>query len=141
MNSAEKSHDGSLITVICVRHCQSAANAGEATRDPATIPLMPLGGQQALLLASSLSITPTLIVSSPYSRAEQTALPLRQRFPAADYEVWPVQEFTYLSPRDCGLATATQRLPLVAAYWDAAGRPSLKGENADMPGISGNASA
>ena len=99
-----------------VRHGESAANAGIATTDPATIPLTPAGRSQAEKLADTLE-RPDLIVVSPYLRTRQTAEPTISRFPDVPVEVWPVQEFTYLSPERCISTTAEQRRPMVEDYW------------------------
>ena len=99
-----------------VRHGESAANAGIATTDPATIPLTPAGRSQAEKLAATLE-QPDLIVVSPYLRTRQTAEPTISRFPDVPVEVWPVQEFTYLSPERCIGTTAEQRRPMVEGYW------------------------
>ncbi len=100
-----------------IRHGESAANAGIATTNPATIPLTLVGCDQAERVAAELSRRPDLIVVSPYLRTQQTAEPTVQRFPDVPVETWPVQEFTYLSPSRCIDMTAEQRRPLVEAYW------------------------
>ncbi len=100
-----------------VRHGESAANAGTATTDPATIPLTLRGHDQAQRVAAALSQRPDLIVVSPYLRTRNTAEPAMRRFPDVPVETWPVQEFTYLSPGRCTNTTAEQRRPLVEAYW------------------------
>ena len=100
-----------------VRHGESAANAGIATTDPATIPLTPAGRDQAQEVAIAFSQRPNLIVVSLYLRTRQTAEPTMDRFPDVLVETWPVQEFTYLSPGRCVATTAEQRRPLVDAYW------------------------
>lgn len=47
-----------------VRHGESAANAGSATTDPATIPLTLVGRDQAVRVAAGLLQKPDLIVVS-----------------------------------------------------------------------------
>ncbi|HEX3732950.1 MAG TPA: phosphoglycerate mutase family protein [Mycobacteriales bacterium] len=101
-----------------VRHGQSAANAGEATSDPATIPLTDVGHEQARKLARDIGWVPDLVVTSPFTRARQTARPLLDRCPQVATEVWPIHEFTYLASQRCANTTWQQRRPLVAAYWD-----------------------
>ncbi len=100
-----------------VRHGESAANAGIATTDPATIPLTLAGCDQAQRVAAVLPQRPDLIVVSAYLRTQQTAEPTMRRFPEVPVETWPVQEFTYLSPSRCIDTTAEQRQPVVEAYW------------------------
>jgi len=100
-----------------IRHGESAANAGAASDDPSDIPLTETGHHQARDFAGRLSGPPDLIVLSPFLRTRQTAEPTLTRFPASPVEIWPVQEFTYLSPGRCVGTTAAQRRPLVEAYW------------------------
>ena len=100
-----------------VRHGESAANAGEATRDHRTIPLSQLGEEQARAV-SIIIPRPQLIVTSPYLRARQTADPLMRLYPDVPVETWDcVHEFVYLSPRTCTGTTSAQRRPRVIAYW------------------------
>jgi probable phosphoglycerate mutase len=105
------------LTIHCYRHGESAANAGAATSDPALIPLTELGHQQAQALAATINTMPDLLVVSPFLRAQQTAVPLQQRYPQTQVVSWPVQEFTYLSPAKSAGTTAAQRRPRVQAYW------------------------
>lgn len=106
-----------MLIVRFVRHGESAANAGTATSDPALIPLTEHGLVQAQTVAESLDIAPDLIVMSPFERAQHTAIPTIQRFPGVPVEVWPVEEFTYLSPSRCLNTTAAERKPWVESYW------------------------
>lgn len=109
-----------VLTVKFVRHAESAANAGTATSDPALIPLTEQGLAQAQSVAESFVEAPDLIVISPFERAQDTALPTIQRFPECPVEVWPIQEFTYLSPARCFDTTALDRKPWVDSYWNLA---------------------
>lgn len=106
-----------MLTVHFVRHGESAANAGTATSDPALIPLTERGWEQARAVAETFSQAPALIVTSPYERAADTAKPSIERFPEVPVEVWPVEEFTYLSPSRCANTTAADRRPWVEGYW------------------------
>ena len=106
-----------MLTVHFVRHGESAANAGTATSDPALIPLTEKGWEQARAVAESFDQAPSLIVTSPYERAADTAKPTIQKFPGVPVEVWPVEEFTYLSPSRCANTTAADRKPWVDSYW------------------------
>jgi hypothetical protein len=58
--------------VRLIRHGESAANAGEATLDHATITLTPKGVEQAQLVALSFNHAPALIVASPFTRAHSS---------------------------------------------------------------------
>ncbi|MFI8376158.1 histidine phosphatase family protein [Pseudomonas helleri] len=106
-----------MLTVHFVRHGESAANAGNATSDPALIPLTDRVWEQAQAVAESFDQAPSLIVTSPFERAADTAKPTIQRFPGVPVEVWPVEEFTYLSPSRCANTTAADRKPWVDSYW------------------------
>ena len=53
--------------VRLIRHGESAANAGEASLDHATIPLTSKGVEQAYLVVCSFRSAPDLFVASPFS--------------------------------------------------------------------------
>lgn len=106
-----------MLTVRFYRHGESAANAGDASSDPALIPLTERGMAQSRGIAEALCVTPDLIVMSPFVRAQNTALPTIQKFPDCPVEVWPVEEFTYLSAVRCADTTAAMRRPWVESYW------------------------
>jgi len=103
--------------VWLIRHAESIGNAGLATSQPGTIPLTEKGVEQALRLADSFMQAPALIVTSPFTRTQQSAGPTIKRFPAARQEQWQVQEFSYLSPARYRDTTITDRRPLVEKYW------------------------
>jgi broad specificity phosphatase PhoE len=105
-------------TVYMVRHAESVSNIGLASSDPATIGLTSRGLAQAKQLARDWPEAPDLIVVSPYVRAQQTAVPLRERFSHVQTETWPVQEFTFFNLRNAAAITGEQRIPLVKAYWE-----------------------
>jgi 2,3-bisphosphoglycerate-dependent phosphoglycerate mutase len=105
------------LSVAFVRHGESTANAGFTTTDPSTIPLSATGQLQAFKWAESLKSPPSLLVVSPFLRARQTAEPLENRFRSLPMEIWPVQEFTYLSPVKSAGTTGAQRRPRVDSYW------------------------
>jgi broad specificity phosphatase PhoE len=100
-----------------IRHAQSAANAGLPTTDPGAIPLTQTGQRQALLLAEAITSSPDLIITSPFLRAMDTALPTAARYPDVPFEVWAVEEFTYLSPNRFAGTTQADRKPHVESYW------------------------
>ena len=108
----KKSH-----VIYVIRHGESQANAGQRTSDPATTPLTEHGHQQAQQVADTFIQAPQLIVTSSYLRTIQTAAPTCRRFPDVPCEVWPIHEFTYISPQRCINTTAAERQPLVAEYW------------------------
>lgn len=120
-----------MLKIYCFRHGESAANAGAATNNPDLIPLTDRGRAQAHALADSVVASPDLIVVSPFFRARQTAEPAIAKYPGVPVEIWPVQEFTYLSPVKSAETTASQRRPRVLAYWAAANVDYEDGDGAE----------
>ncbi|MEE4149857.1 histidine phosphatase family protein [Pseudomonas viridiflava] len=117
--------------VRLIRHGESAANAGEATLDHATIPLTPKGVEQAKLVALSFNHAPALIVASPFTRANSTAMATAAVFPHTPFETWPIQEFTYLEPARCTSTTVADRREWVEAYWAKADPDFTDGKGAE----------
>ena len=118
-------------TVRLIRHAQSAANAGLSTTAPDTIPLTDLGRLQAQALADSMTSVPDLIVASSFERAIDTALPTAQRYPDVPFEIWAVEEFTYLSPGRFAGTTQADRRPMVDTYWNAGDQSLIDGPGAE----------
>jgi broad specificity phosphatase PhoE len=114
-----------------IRHAESAANAGLPTTDPDSIPLTPEGLLQAQALARTITSTPNLIVSSPFERAKATALPTTDLFPGTPFEIWPVHEFTYLSPERLVGTTQSDRKPKADAYWQLGDMRFMDGPGAE----------
>jgi probable phosphoglycerate mutase len=106
-----------LTRVILVRHGQSLANAGGKTADHITNPLTDLGRLQSQTFAERLDCEPTLFITSPFLRAQQTAEPLQQRYPDVPVEEWPIHEFTFLNPSRHKGTSEEDRQPYVDAYW------------------------
>ncbi len=100
-----------------IRHGESTANAGSRSPDVASIELTAIGWNQARQLADSWTDAPDLIVTSPFLRARQTAEPTTKRFSTVPLEIWPIQEFTYLSPERWNGTSFAERRPFVEAYW------------------------
>lgn len=107
-------------TVRLTRHGESAANAGAASRDHASIPLTDKGIRQAQCVARSFAHAPALIVASAFSRAQDTARATAAVYPCVPFETWPIEEFTYLEPARCVNTTVAQRQGWVQAYWNKA---------------------
>ncbi len=103
--------------IILVRHGQSVTNAGGRSADQVSNPLTELGRAQAREFAERLDCKPTLFVISPFLRAQQTAEPLRQRFPDVPVEEWPIQEFSFLNSALHRGTSEADRETHVAAYW------------------------
>jgi probable phosphoglycerate mutase len=110
--------------VIFVRHGESTGNVGIPSFNLSQMSLTERGRAQADDVAASWQTAPTLIATSPYLRALQTAYPTEQRYPTAPVEVLPMEEFTYLEPSRWNGTTREQRLPIIEAYWDR-GDPSF----------------
>ncbi|WP_338154802.1 histidine phosphatase family protein [Burkholderia thailandensis] len=123
--------DAPVLRVACFRHGESAANAGDATHDPASIPLTEKGEQQALAISQCFADPPNIVIGSPFDRARQTAAPTLSRFPSTPIETWPIQEFTYLAPAKCVGTSAAQRRPWVEAYWDTSDPTLVDGPGAE----------
>ena len=106
-----------MTDVWLYRHAESLSNAGAKTLDPEGIPLTEHGHAQAAKLAESLTRTPQRIIASPFRRSMSTAAEILNRFPEADHEIWPIQEFTYLEPSSCVGTSWVERKPRIDAYW------------------------
>lgn len=117
--------------VRLIRHAESAANVGMATTTPDSIPLTDVGLRQARALAQSFTSIPGLIVSSPFVRAEATALPTSQRYPDAPFELWAVEEFTYLNPDRFSGSTQADRKPHAESYWESGDATMIDGPGAE----------
>lgn len=103
--------------IILVRHGQSVTNAGGRAADQVSNPLTELGRAQSREFAERLDCKPTLLVTSPFLRAQQTSEPLRQRFPDVPVEEWPIQEFSFLNPALHRGTSEADRESHVLAYW------------------------
>lgn len=114
-----------------MRHGESAANAGAATLDHASIPLTEKGIEQAKRVAQSVGRAPDLIVTSPFSRARASADATISIFPDAPFEIWQIEEFTYLDPTRCMNTTVGQRKAWVEQYWANADPSYIDGEGAE----------
>jgi 2,3-bisphosphoglycerate-dependent phosphoglycerate mutase len=103
--------------IILVRHGQSVTNAGGRAADQVNNPLTELGRAQSREFADRFDCRPTLFVTSPFLRAQQTSEPLRQRFPDVPAEEWPIQEFSFLNPLLYKGTSEADRESHVVAYW------------------------
>ncbi len=102
--------------VLLVRHGESASNAGLVTYEPAQIPLTRRGHAQARRFAELLGAPPARVLSSTYTRAVETARPVREEHGLIQ-EFAAVHEFTYLAPTRCIGTDRNDRRPWVEAYW------------------------
>lgn len=119
---------------IFIRHGQSTGNAGMPCHDLATIELTEKGWNQARRVATDWTETPSLIVTSPFLRTQQTAAPTIERFPDVPVEVWPIEEFTYLQPSRWNGTLAADRAPHLVRYWGEADPAYCDGEGAESFG-------
>lgn len=101
-----------------IRHAESSSNAGLPSEHPGSIPLTSKGIEQAEDLCTLITDPPELFVLSPYIRTQQTAKPVLEKFPAVPVEIWPIQEYDFLSPAKCAGTTVNERKPIVRAYWE-----------------------
>ncbi len=100
-----------------VRHGESESNANLPTTHPAHSALTATGVVQAQRVVHAFTQKPSLIVVSPFLRAQQTAEPTIAHFSPVACEEWPVYEFTYLDPAHYFQTTGEQRGPVAQSYW------------------------
>jgi broad specificity phosphatase PhoE len=104
--------------ILLIRHGQSVANAGGIPPDHIINPLTELGHAQAKAFADGFSCDPTLFLLSPFLRAQQTSIPLRERYPKVPIEEWPIQEFHYLNPARHNGTSEEQQMPHILEFWE-----------------------
>jgi broad specificity phosphatase PhoE len=112
-----------------IRHAQSLANIGGTTPDAAQIPLTELGWQQAHALLDRFDSVNHIIVS-PYMRTQHTAQPLLDRT-GLQAEIWPIEEFHYLSSVKYANTSVAERKHIVDAYWQNADIDYCDGDDAE----------
>jgi broad specificity phosphatase PhoE len=120
-----------LVAAWLIRHGESEGNAGFRSSDPASIALTDLGHRQAQAAARGIPTRPERIVTSSYVRAQQTAAPLRERYPDVETVEWPVEEFTFLPSADYRQTTARERARLAEKYWEEAKPRKTMGDGAE----------
>jgi len=116
---------------IFIRHGQSTGNIGIPCHDLALLELTELGWRQSREMAARWMEKPSLIVTSPYLRTQQTAAPTIERFPEVPVQVWPIQEFTYLQPSRWNGSRSAERMPAIERYWAEADTEFCDGEGAE----------
>lgn len=114
-----------------IRHGESESNAGLRTESDRTNPLSLKGQAEALLIPDAFERAPSLVVTSPYIRTLQTALPLLRRFPQVPHEEWPVQEYTWLSTLRRRNTTSQERIPWAKAHFERFDPHLVDGEGAE----------
>ena len=116
---------------VFIRHGQSTGNAGIPAHDLALLELTELGWKQSREVAASWTETPSLIVTSPYLRTQQTAAATIERFADVAVKVWPIQEFTYLQPSRWNGTRSSERMPVIERYWAEADPEYCDGEGTE----------
>ncbi len=114
-----------------IRHGQSTANVGQPIAKRGIPPLTDLGWQQAHAIAEWFPTEPDLIVATPFVRAQQTAEPLRARFPSVDYAIWEAQEYSPLNKRWYTNTRTSERSPLFLKFFDDADPHHDNGDGAE----------
>jgi len=94
------------------------ANAGEVAVDRGSTVLTPKGQEQAKAVALRITKRPDLIVVTPYLRTQQTAQPLRQRFPDVPCETFDLYEYSAIADQNYVGRTSLQRSPQMKAIWE-----------------------
>lgn len=100
-----------------IRHGESSIDTAFAFSTFAGAPLTQRGHQQAHQVAALFTESPSVVVTSSFLRAQQTAQPTLQRFPQLRAEEWPIQEFTYLAFPTDRAVTKAELQPQTEAYW------------------------
>jgi 2,3-bisphosphoglycerate-dependent phosphoglycerate mutase len=114
-----------------IRHGESTANAGlPATRD-ADSPMTDRGIAQSRTVAQMINLVPDILIISPSLRARSTAEFIKDRWPSVTSEIWPIQEFTYLSHARCTGTTQLERQPFTRAYWERSDPEYVDGDDAE----------
>ena len=131
-NVDQNSDDGDPdLRAVFIRHGQSTGNAGIPTDNLGLLELTELGWRQSREVAAGWIETPSLIVTSPYLRTQQTAAATIERFQDVPVEVWPIQEFTYLQPSRWNGTSSSERMPAIERYWIKAVPRYCDGEGAE----------
>jgi broad specificity phosphatase PhoE len=107
-------------TITFIRHGQSVANAGGITVAHHAIPLSELGELQATALSKLLPEQPSLILTSSFIRAQQTATPFTTRVGKAAEVHSLVHEFDNFDLNLIAGMNGAQREPLREAFWQEA---------------------
>ena len=117
--------------ILFIRHGESESNAGEKTEHPQSINLTTRGRQQAQNRATSLDVTPDLIVTSGFIRTKQTAEPFVERFAEVPTDEWQVHEFTFLAVKKYKNTTNDERKPDLMAFWTKADPNHRDGDSSE----------
>ena len=114
-----------------IRHGESESNAGLPSSSDLSTPLTQKGMDQAQWVAQNLNFKPNLFILSPYLRAQQTAVPALLKYPNVPVEIWPIQEFSYLSYDMYQNTTSENRRSLSINYFKEADPDKVLGEGGE----------
>ncbi len=114
-----------------IRHGESHVNAGVWHANPNEAVLTARGEEQAQQVAAEINEAPTLIITSPLSRAQQSAEYIMQRWPQSPTTIWPIQEIVYLSAEKMGRLSPKERKLRVNEYWQRSDPFYCDGGNAE----------
>lgn len=118
-----------------IRHGQSVANADENFKSDSfggrSVELSEKGRKQAEELLKEFSDAPDLIITSPYLRTKQTAVPLMEKYTDTPHEEWPIHEFTYLGQERCKGTSFVERDPWKNEYWEKSNPDHNDGKGAE----------
>ena len=107
-------------SLYLIRHGQSLANTGAESMPDASIPLSPLGLEQAQALAARWHITPAQIYCSKLLRAQQTAQVFCDKYDKQAQPLAQLNEMRCLAYETVVGMTGEQRGPLAQQYWQQA---------------------
>lgn len=114
-----------------IRHGESESNAGLPSSSDLSTPLTSKGVDQAHHVADYLKNPPDLFILSPYLRTQQTAAPALLKFPDTPIQIWPVQEYSYLSHHQYRNTTSKDRRGLSRSYFEEADPDKVLGEGGE----------
>lgn len=106
------------LTVWLIRHGQTSVNAGIWTAKPDECSLTALGKKQMEEVAQQIINPPNKIITSPLVRAQESAAYLLNQGSQGALEIWPIQEWVYLSPSRLYPLAAGERAEQIGAYWE-----------------------
>ncbi len=101
-----------------IRHGQSTANIGIPITARGLPPLTELGWEQSHKISAWFPESPDLIVATSFIRAQQTAEPLRSRFPDVAYTEWPAYEYSPLNKKYYTNTSVHERSPKFLEFFE-----------------------
>jgi broad specificity phosphatase PhoE len=114
-----------------IRHGECLSNTGVTSARPHESALTAKGKLQAVEVARHIVHKPDLLVISMAKRSQDTALPIIERWPDVETQIWPIQELVYLNPSEYHRYTPAERKYAVQAYWQRNDPEFFSGEGAE----------